>query len=168
MNKPKRINSQKFNFSFFLSGRTKIYDLENAAKQHGGATKNLITEESYSNIEGSEYITINHNNNKIGLFVPDTINTNKKIDNSDILKTIANKIYSQYAIDQISFIPAIGTWYSEDLNQVVYDNITIIESILNDITESDIEFFISLAEQIKKDMSQEGVSISINDSLAIV
>ena len=65
----------------------------------------------------------------------------KKIDNGNILKNISDKIYFQYAIDQISFIPAIGTWYSDELNQVVFDNITIIESILNDITESDIRFF---------------------------
>lgn len=164
----KKIDSNKFNFSFFLSGKTKVYSLEEAAKQFGGSTKNLITGETYSNIPGNEFISINAENNRIGIFVPDTVNVNKKIDNSKILKEISNRIFTKYNINNIIFIPAIGTWYSDELNQVVFDNITIIESILNDITESDIQFFIELAEYIKTTMNQEGVSISINNSLAII
>jgi len=39
----KKIDSKKFNFSFFLSNKVKVNNLEEAAKQHGGATLNFDT-----------------------------------------------------------------------------------------------------------------------------
>ena len=61
-----------------------------------------------------------------------------------------------------------GSWYSEDMQKVVIEDITIITLKLDQLTETDIQIFIDLAEIIKKDMKQEGVSIAINTALAIV
>ena len=54
------------------------------------------------------------------------------------------------------------------MNKVVYDNITIVSVSLNSVNENDIKNFVTLAQYIKSEMSQEGVSISINKSLAII
>ena len=73
-NTKKRIASSLFPFSFFLSSRVSITNLEASAIQHGGATKNLITNEAWSNIPQDDYITINPTNNTIAVFIPDTVN----------------------------------------------------------------------------------------------
>jgi hypothetical protein len=165
-----KINSKVFNFQFFLSNKKEITDLEQAAKTYGGATNNLYTDEMYSNIPGNEYIEINKLRNTISLFIPDTYDTNKKADQKLIGKVIsycANKIKNKYGY--IPFVEkAIGSWYSENLKQVVYDNIILLVIHLDKITVTDINFFIQLANYIKKEMQQEGVSIGINDSLAII
>jgi hypothetical protein len=168
--KMQKINNKVFDFQFFLSNKKKVTDLEQSAKQYGGATKNLFTDELYSNIESNDYITINKTRNTISLFVPDTYNINQKADQQLIGKIItycATKIKNRYG-----FIPfaekAIGSWYSSDLQQVIYDNIILLVTHHDNISITDINFFISLANYIKQEMKQEGVSIGINEALAII
>ena len=163
-----KINSNLFNFQFFLSNKKKVKNLEESAKIYGGATKNLITGDQWSNIEGNEFIVVNEKENNISIFIPDTINTNQKTDNKKYIEYITNKIFNKYQTKNITFQSAIGSWYSEELDQVIYDNITIVNAILQEVETSDINYFISLANYIKKEMSQEGVSILINNSLAII
>ena len=159
------INSKKFNFSFFLSDRIKVTSLEEGAKTYGGATQ--YDTGIYSNIPGGEYIKINENENNISLFVPSTININKQVNNSYYVNYCYNKIKSLYN-DNVKYYDTKGSWYSEDLQEVVIEDITIITLKINTITETDIYNFIQLANWIKKEMRQEGVSIAINAALAIV
>ena len=160
------INSKKFNFSFFLSDRKKVNSLEGGAITYGGATQ--FDDGIYSNIEGSEYIHINDNNNKISIFVPDTINVNQKIDNSNIINYSIKFLQHCFNTNNLIYYKTKGSWYSEDLKKVVYDNITIITLDRDTITEDTIQLFIMLANYIKNKMQQEGVSISINAALAII
>lgn len=160
------IDSKKFNFSFFLSNRKKVDNLEAGAIEHGGATK---TENGiYSNIPGNNYIKINKANNQISVFVPSTCNTDQETDNSSIIEYAVNYLNSKYNTNNLKFYDTMGSWYSDGLKKVVYDNITIVTLTLNTLTESDILNFVGLANYIKVTMNQEGVSISINSSLAIV
>lgn len=161
----KQINSKVFSFQFFLSDKVKVNNLDDAAKLHGGATQ--IKNNVYSNIQGNEYIKINNNNNSLSLFVPDTIH-DQTINNSTYVEYIINKIYDNYHTNNITAQKALGSWYSDDLQKVIYDNITIVNVILDNISEDDILLFIQLAEYIKKEMQQEGVTITINDALAII
>jgi hypothetical protein len=165
-----RINSKLFNFSFFLSDKKPISDLEKSAIEYGGATKNLFTDEMYSNISGNDYIEVNPVKNTISLFVPDTCNVSEKASQKLLEKVIIyckDKIVSRYHDIPLAE-RAIGSWYSNDLQQIVYDNIILLNVHLDRLTVTDINYFISLALYIKKEMSQEGVSIAINNSLAIV
>ncbi|WP_125154479.1 hypothetical protein [Clostridium rectalis] len=161
-----KLNSKKFNFNFFLGGVKKVQSLESGALENGGATK--FESGIYSNIEKDEYININKENNKISLFVPDTINVNNKTDNSKYIEFCINQLQNLYNDVNLKYYNTQGSWYSEDLKKVVYDNITILTLQLNTLTEKDIENFIDLANWIKTEMHQEGVSININDALAIV
>ena len=73
-----KINSKLFNFDFFLSNKVKVADLNEAAKQNGGATLNMETGELYSNVEGNEFIQLKKDRelNTLSLFIPDTYNIN--------------------------------------------------------------------------------------------
>ena len=161
-----KIDSKKFNFSFFLSDRKKVASLEEGASLYGGSTQ--FDNGIYSNIAGGEYIKINENKNNISLFVPSTVNVSKYVNNSYYVNYCYNKIKSLYNNNDIKYYDTEGSWYSEDLKKVVIENITIITVELNTIAEADIYNFIQLANWIKKEMSQEGVSIAINAALAIV
>ena len=161
-----KLNSKKFNFNFFLGGIKKVESLKTGALKNGGATK--FENGIYSNIEKDEYININKGNNKISLFIPDTIDISNKTDNTKYIEFCVNQLQNLYSDVNLKYYNTQGSWYSEDLKKVIYDDITILTLQLDTITEKDIENFIDLANWIKIEMRQEGVSISINDALAIV
>ena len=161
-----KIDSKKFNFSFFLSDKKKVASLEEGACKFGGATK--FDDAIYSNIAGNEYITLNETNNIISLFVPSTIDVNKKADNTEQVSYCIRQLKRYYNNINIKYYDTEGSWYSEDLKKVIIENIAIITLELNTITEADIINFINLAAWIKQEMRQEGVSIAINTALAII
>lgn len=160
------INSKKFNFQFFLSNRKKVKSLKAGALQYGGATK--FDDAIYSNYYDNDFIEVNQNNNNISIFIPSTFNINNNIDNSYYVNYAYNYIRNLYNNANIKYYDTKGSWWSDDLQKVVIENITIITVELNTITEADIYNFIDLANWIKKEMSQEGVSIAINTALAII
>lgn len=162
----KQINSNLFNFSFFLSDRKKVKSLESGAIQNGGATQ--YNNGIYSNIQGSEFIKINDNNNTLSVFIPSTMAVNQKADNSHITEHSIKYLQSYYNSHNIIFYATKGSWHSDTLNKVIIEDITIISVDMQTVTETDITIFKALAEYIKREMSQEGVSITINSALAII
>jgi hypothetical protein len=161
-----KIKASQFNLSYFLAGRKHVENIEEAAKVYGGATLIKDTKEQFSNIPGGEYIELG-NNNSLTVFVPNTMDVNYAVDNSEYVRNIATMIYSRYGIIT-KMAAATGTWYSDDLHQVVYDEITMVTVELADITAEDISFFISLGRYIKDTMKQESVSVMVNNSLCLV
>lgn len=162
-----KINSKNFNFQFFLSDSIKVKSLKAGALQHGGATK--TQNKIYSNIAGTDYITINDNNNKLSIFIPNTMQVNQKADNRQFIDYAINYITNNFNnVNNLQFENTKGSWYSEDLQKVVYDNITIISFESADITPIDINIMTILASYIKQHMSQEGVTITINNSMVII
>ena len=161
-----KIDSKKFHFSFFLSDRKKVNSLEEGARLYGGSTQ--FNDGIYSNIEGSEFIKINEDKNSISLFVPSTVNVNQQVNNSYYVKYCYNKLQLLYNNNNITYYDTTGSWWSNDKNDTVKEDITIITVDMETITENDIYNFIQLANWIKKEMSQEGVSIAINAALAII
>jgi len=144
----------------------KVSSLRQGALKHGGATK--YNNGIYSNIPESDNININDDHNRISIFIPDTVNINEKTDNSIIIQYSQN--YIKYCLNNPDLIAyqTKGSWYSDDIQKVVYDNITIITVDKKDITEDTINIFIMLARYIKKEMNQEAVTISINNAICIV
>ncbi len=159
------IDSKKFNFSFFLSGITKVKNLKEGAEKFGGATE--FDSGIYSNIPGDNFIHI-QKNNQISVFIPSTTNCNIKTDNKKYIEYSLNYLERFYSIAQINYYNTKGSWYSEDKNEVIEEDITIMTVNKEELTEVDINIFIELANWIKREMAQEGVSISINSALAIV
>lgn len=160
------IDSKKFNFSFFLSRKTKVKSLKEGALKFGGATK--FEHGIYSNIPGDNFIHTNNQNNQISIFIPSTTNINQKVDNKKYIEHSLNYLERFYDITRINHYNTKGSWYSEDKKQVIEEDITIMTVNTAELTEVDISIFVELANWIKKEMAQEGVSISINTSLAIV
>ena len=162
------INNNKFNqITFFLSGLIEVKDLRTGAVLHGGAT--LFNGKSFSNVQGSSYFTVNEtDNNIIRVLVPTTVNVDQQINNKSFVDKYLSVILNNYKFKDIKTYETTGSWYSEELQKVVYDNSTVIEVNLKKIDENIISYFLNLGLQIKKDMTQEGVSVFVNKSLAIV
>ena len=160
------INSKKFNFSFFLSDRKKVSSLDVGAKTYGGATR--FNSGIYSNVPGSDYIKVNDKNNTLSVFIPSTMDIDKKTDNSDIIVYSVNYLKNHYNNNDIIYYATSGSWFSEEKQVTVIEDITIISVDMKTVTEKDIDTFKDLALYIKQAMNQEGVSIAINAALAIV
>jgi hypothetical protein len=169
-----KIDSKKFNFNFFLSDKIKVNDLDQAARQHGGATHNMDENEMFSNVPGSEFININEGEtNTLSVYIPNTVNINEAINSErhqEIVYEIVHRMYKKYGSQGItsSFEKGLGSWYSEELQQVVYDNIIIASVHLEHVTQADIKFFCSLARFIKKAMKQEAVTVAINTAMGLI
>lgn len=166
-----KINTSKFGFTFFLSGKKAVSNLEEAAKQYGGATLNLDTSEMYSNVPGSESIQLRkaHELNTLSVFIPSTDGTYEQADREKVKKVVSSviqKIYRKYeAVPTIE--KGLGSWQADD-GGIAYDNLIIASVHLENVSDADIRFFVSLGRFIKKEMTQEAVSLGINDALALV
>lgn len=163
-----KIKSSIFPFSFFLSDRIIISDIVDAAKKYGGATKNIKSGVAWSNIPGTEYLTINENKNIISLFIPSTVDVDRVNEEKqrEVFHYVMKRLRSLY--HDISVDPAIGTWWDTDKQGVVTEDVLLVSVETNQISISDIWFFVGMARFIKKEMRQQGVSIAFNDALAIV
>ena len=162
------INNNKFNqITFFLSGNVEVKDLRTGAIAHGGATEfNGIP---YSNVEGSSYFTVNESEeNVIRILVPTTVNVDQQINNKSFVDKYLSMVRNNYNFKDIKTYNTVGSWYSEELQKVVYDYSTVIEISMKKIDENIINYFLDMGLKIKSDMTQEAVSVFINKSLAIV
>lgn len=162
------INNNKFNqITFFLSGNVEVKDLRTGAIMHGGATEfNGIP---YSNVQGSSYFTVNEaEENVIRILVPTTVNVDQQINNKSFVDKYLSMIKNSYNFKDIKTYNTVGSWYSEELEKVVYDYSTVIEISMKKIDKNIINYFLDMGLKIKSDMTQEAVSVFINKSLAIV
>jgi hypothetical protein len=161
------LNSKIFNqISFFLSNKTLVSSLDEGAKKFGGATK--IENTIYSNIEGDNNIKVNDNKNTISLFVPSTVSADSEINNSEYVEKYYNYIKNHFNNGKIVIRNTKGAWYSDDMQKTIIEDITIIEVITNELTQSDINYMLNLGLSVKEDMSQEAVSVTVNNSLCLV
>lgn len=162
------INNNKFNqITFFLSGNVEVKDLRTGAIVHGGATE--FNGVPYSNVEGSSYFTVNEaEENVIRILVPTTVNVDQQINNKSFVDKYLSMVRNSYNFKDIKTYNTVGSWYSEELQKVVYDYSTVIEISMKKIDENIINYFLNLGLKIKSDMTQEAVSVFINKSLAIV
>ena len=162
-----KINSKQFNFQFFLGGRKYVKNLYAGALENGGATK--FEEAIISNIETDEFIKINEGKNNVSLFIPSTNETDKRVDNKEVVKNVIKKMeFYGYDLKNVKFYDTVGSWYSEDMEKVVIEDITIITLNLQKMDKKDIVNFVQMAEYVKNEMTQEGVSMTINEALAII
>ena len=159
------LNSKKYNFQFFLGGNEEVKSLEEGAFKNGGATQ--YKDKIISNIETNEFIDIK-DRNEISIFIPSTLNVDEDIDNSIYVREIITKIADRYDINELSFYNTYGSWLNELTNTPVIEKITIVTLRTSKLTEIDLLFFIRLAQYLKNEMVQQGISLRINDSLAII
>lgn len=161
-----QINSNMFGFDFFLSDCVMVDDLKAGARMYGGATK--FDDATYSNIEGSNFIKIQLDKNELSIFIPSTTDVNVKVNNRYYVKEAINFLEIYYNIQNLRFYNTEGSWYSDDNKEVIIENITIITLTTDNLKAIDIYIFKLLAEWIKQEMRQEGVTLAINSAMAIV
>ena len=106
--------------------------------------------------------------NKISIYAPSTIDVNKENPNSENLTQDTIKKLQENFNKNVQRYNTQGAWKAEDGN-IVYEDINILTI---DATEENFEgtlrYFVQLAKQFKKDLSQEGISIGINNGLLII
>ena len=166
MKKSINVNSLK-GIEFFLGGIEKVDSLEIGAKKNGGAT--LFKNGVYSNYDnGKNNIIIDSKKNTISIIIPSTIDADKEINNKKYVEYYSSIIKNYAKFKNVFFYNSCGSWFSDNLNKVIIEKNTIITIEVNDLTIKDIMFMINLGKIVKKDMTQEAISVIINNALCLV
>ena len=166
MKKSINVNSLK-GIEFFLGGIEKVDNLEIGARKNGGAT--LFKDGVFSNYDnGKNNIIIDSKKNTISIIIPSTIDADKEINNKKYVEYYSSIIKNYAKFKNVFFYNSCGSWFSDNLNKVIIEKNTIITIEVNYLTIKDIMFMINLGKIVKKDMSQEAISVIINNALCLV
>ena len=166
MKKSINVNSLK-GIEFFLGGIEKVDSLEIGARKNGGAT--LFKDGVFSNYDnGENNIIIDNKKNTISIIIPSTIDADKEINNKKYVEYYSSIIKNYAKFKNVFFYNSCGSWFSDNLNKVIIEKNTIITIEVDDLTSKDIMFMINLGKIVKKDMTQEAISVIINNALCLV
>lgn len=145
---------------FMLAEKSVVESLESGAREFGGATK--IGDLIFSNhTENSEFNIYEGMKNTIGIIVPGTIDVDSKIDNFKFKNRVLEMLENRLVED----CPVEGAWIMEN-GQCVIENNNLL-TFKSDCNPVDLELLKKIADYLKVAMSQEAISIVINDSLII-
>ena len=151
----------KLNTNYFYLNNKKVIE---ESEIDAGAT--MFEGQWVTNYQESDTIEIKENN-ELSIYVPSTIDVNKINEQFELLtKNTADMLQKEFDTI-VKRIDTKGAWKSEQ--GLVFEDINILSINANyEKFESTLEYFINLAEKFKKDLSQEGISIGINDGLMII
>lgn len=152
-----------FGDSFLLDSRVSVDSLEAGARAYGGCTQ--VGFYTYSNIDSGQPIELYEKGNIYGIIVPSTINVNEAIDNEEFVQYVNRKMS---IVADTEICAGAGSWYSEDLDEVIVENNKIITMVTDMDPSVVLQYMRLIALNLKDMMNQEGVSIIINDGLVIV
>lgn len=114
---------------------------------------------------------LNNNNalkNKVSIYVPSTIDVYKSIDNTQYVNEVTKELCLLFggATSQV----AVGSWYSNELNKLITENVTIVYSFISDddYTEENLTKVVAIAKKLCKDMAQECISVEVNNNLNFI
>jgi len=102
----------------------------------------------------------------VKIYIPGTIQINQSFDNTEIVnKTLI--LLSDYFGGSTSY-SAIGCWISQN-SGLIKENVTICESYCKEIElKKHISAIIDYCENLKKELSQEAISLEVNNKLYFV
>ena len=148
-----------FEGTFNLSKKRIVNTLEEGAKLYGGATKMNGT--IYSNYDNTDIFELNDTMNRLGVIVPGTLDVDSKIDNfkfkNQVIKMLEGKLVEDVAVE--------GAWTMENGDVVIENNNMLLFDSTNIV--EDLELLKGIAEYLKVAMSQEAISIIVNEGLVI-
>lgn len=126
-----------------------------------GATK--FNNQWVTNYQESDTIEVK-DNNELSIYVPGTIDVDKINENIDkIIEEVKSKIK-----EATKDYKTNGAWRTEE-GTIVFEEITILSIDVNkESFENKLNEFIIIAEEMKKELKQEGISIGINNGLMII
>ena len=112
----------------------------------------------------SSYFSLN---NRVAIYVPSTIDVDVTIDNSKYVADITKQFCLMFGGATSQNV--VGSWYSEELNKVVTENVTIVYSNCSDEQlENNISEVENIAKKLCEDMRQECISLEVNNVLHFV
>ena len=159
------LNKLNLNNIFFLSDRVVVDNLEDGASKHGGATlfENGVCISGVQ--KDSELIVNNKVNTIVSLFIPSTLNVDTKIDNS-IYVTKYKEIFEKIFKTKVAITKAQGSWIDEKGNVVIEEQTLL--SVYEPLGVTKYNKLVRLARKVKKEMQQEGVTITLDNAFLIV
>ena len=89
------------------------------------------------------------------------------INNTEYVNKYKAKIASKH-YENILCIDAKGVYRDNDSKKNIYEDVTRISTLQENISVEDIQCFIDIASQVKQDMQQYCVSVTVNNSLILV
>lgn len=103
---------------------------------------------------------------KVSIYVPSTVEVNKEVDNKEQVKRVITELSQMFG--GATATEAVGGWVCDN-GETVLEKVTIVYSFCN--SESLQKHFADvyqICERIKKDMSQEAVTLEINGQVKFV
>ena len=105
-------------------------------------------------------------NSKVAIYVPSTIDVDKKTDNRDYINntlTLLSRLFGGATSTK-----AVGCWQSKNAG-LVKENVEYCFSYCNQAKlEKAINEIINYCEKLKKDMKQENISLEVNNDLYFI
>ena len=104
--------------------------------------------------------------NKVSIYVPSTVNVNKRIDNNKQVMAIIKQMSLLFG--GATSYKCTGGWVADN-GDIVTEQVNIVysfcdkQSLHNNLTK-----VINICQQIKKDMKQEAVTLEINGKAAFI
>ena len=102
---------------------------------------------------------------KVAIYIPSTMEIDKKTDNTKQVDAMLSNFSDMFS--GATSTKAIGAWKTS--TSLIKEEITLVFSYCtSEQLENNIENVIILAENLKRDMSQEAVSLEINNELYFI
>ena len=103
--------------------------------------------------------------NRIVVYVPSTVNVNVMIDNGKYVRYVMEELSKLFG--GATAYDALGSWLSDDVG-LVTENVKLVYSFTDELDNQKLEKVVELCEWIKREMSQECVSLEVNGQLYFV
>ena len=105
-------------------------------------------------------------NCKIAIYVPSTVNVNCPIDNTEFVHEVMNRLSDMFG--GATSTPAQGAWRAEN-GELVTEGITIVYSYCtSEQAALHMPSVMALCDKMKKDMSQECITLEYNGQIAFI
>ena len=110
---------------------------------------------------------INYNmDNKVSVYVPSTVNVNKRIDNKKQVMAIIKQMSLLFG--GATSYECVGGWVA-DSGDIVTEQINIVYSFCDKQSlHSNLANVINICQQIKKEMKQEAVTLEVNGKATFI
>lgn len=103
---------------------------------------------------------------KVSIYVPSTVNVNEVVDNKEQVKRVITELSQMFG--GATATEAVGGWVCDN-GETVLEKVTIVYSFCNsDSLQKHFGDVYQICERIKKEMSQEAVTLEINGQVKFV
>lgn len=103
---------------------------------------------------------------KVSIYVPSTINVNEQTDNTEQVRQIIGELSDYFGGATAS--KAVGGWRCAD-GQIVVEDVTIVYAFCTDEQlQEHIHDILAICERLKREMSQEAITLEINGQVKFI